>query len=47
MIAAMGRKVVAVDPLIQNLGLIQKSLQMSGKANLVRLLNNPIRYSTM
>ena len=42
MIAAMKRNVIAVDPLPQNLGLIQRSLMESGNGE-VLLVNNPIR----
>ena len=43
MVAAMKRKAVAVDPLLQNLGLIRRSLIESGNEEHVMLINNPIR----
>ena len=45
MIAAMDRKVFAVDPMIFNLQLIHESLKKSGKTKYVNLINSPIRYT--
>merc|ERR1719323_121071 len=42
MIAAMDRKVFAVDPMIFNLQLIHESLKKSGKTKYVNLINSPI-----
>ena len=48
MAAAMKRKVVAVDPIIKNLALINKSLKESQLLSYVSLINNPIRsYNTL
>ena len=42
MVAAMGRRVVAVDPMIGNLALINSSLKLAGRSQLVSFINNPI-----
>lgn len=43
MVAAMGRKVIAVDPLMNNLALIHNSLNKVNNTKMVSLVNNPIR----
>ena len=43
MVAAMGRRVVAVDPILSNLGLINQSLQRANNAKHVSFVSNPIR----
>ena len=43
-VAAMGRKVVSVDPLIQHLSYLRRSLELVGNQNNARLLNNAVRY---
>ena len=43
MVAAMGRKVIAVDPLMNNLALIHNSLKKVNNTKMVSLVNNPIR----
>ena len=43
MVAAMGRRVVAVDPILSNLGLINQSLQRADNAKHVSFVSNPIR----
>ena len=43
-VAAMGRKVVSVDPLIQHLSYLRRSLELVGNQNNARLLNNVVRY---
>ena len=45
MVAAMGRRVVAVDPILSNLGLINQSLQRANNAKHVSFVSNPIRCS--
>ena len=42
MVAAMGRRVVAVDPILSNLALINSSLKLAGRSHLVSFINNPI-----
>ena len=42
MAAAMGRRVVAVDPILSNLALVNSSLQLAGRSHLVSFINNPI-----
>ena len=42
MVAAMGRRVVAVDPILSNLALINSSLKLAGRSQLVSFINNPI-----
>ena len=42
MVAAMGRRVVAVDPILSNLALINSSLGLEGRSQLVSFINNPI-----
>ena len=44
MVAAMGRKVIAVDPVLSNLALIHNSLSRVNNNDMVSLINNPIRY---
>ena len=44
MVAAMGREVVAVDAMMDNLAFIRKSLEESKTENKVTLLHNAIRY---
>jgi len=41
-VAAAGRKVVAIDPLVQHLSYLRKGLSMLGNENNVRLLNNAV-----
>ena len=43
MVAAMHRKVFAVDPLLANLAFIDYSLKKSNNSQFVSLINNPIR----
>ena len=43
MVAAMQRKVVAVDPILNNLAFIHHSLKTANNENNVRLMNNPVR----
>ena len=45
MVAAMGRRVVAVDPILSNLVLINQSLQRADNAKHVSFVSNPIRCS--
>ena len=42
MVAAMDRKVFAVDPMPENLHLIHRSLEEAGNSEMVTLINNPI-----
>ena len=43
MMAAMHRHVIAVDPIIKNLALINLSLNKAGNSQYVSFINNPIR----
>ena len=43
-IAAMGRKVVSVDPLKEHLSYLRKALELLGNEDNVRLLHNAVRY---
>ena len=43
MVAAMGRRVVAGDPILSNLGLVNQSLQRVDNAKHVSFVSNPIR----
>ena len=43
-VAAMGRKVVSVDPMVQHLSYLRRSLELLGNQDNVRLLNNAVRY---
>ena len=43
MVAAMHRRVIAVDPIIKNLALINLSLKKAGNSQYVSFINNPIR----
>ena len=43
MVAAMGRRVVAVDPILSNLALINQSLQRANNTKHVSFVSNPIR----
>ena len=43
MAAAMDTRVIAVDPILNNLALINQSLQRSNKAHYVSFIRNPIR----
>ena len=43
MAAAMDTRVIAVDPILNNLALINQSLQRSNKAQYVSFIRNPIR----
>ena len=45
-IAAMGRKVVSVDPLKEHLSYLRKALELLGNDDNVRLLHNAVRYCT-
>ena len=42
-VAAMGRKVVAIDPMKEHLSHLRKSLTLLGNENNVVLLNNAVR----
>ena len=42
-VAAMGRKVVSVDPMVQHLSYLRRSLELLGNQNNARLLNNAVR----
>ena len=44
MVAAMDKRVIAVDPILNNLALINQSLKRSNKAQYVPFIRNPIRY---
>ena len=44
MAAAMKRTVIAVDPMIKNLALINQSLKQSKLLQYVSFINNPIRF---
>ena len=44
MVASMGREVVAVDAMADNLAYIRKSLKLGEKEDRVVLVHNPIRY---
>ena len=44
MVAAMGREVVAVDAMADNLAYLSKSLKLGDHADQVVLVHNPIRY---
>ena len=44
MVAAMDARVIAVDPILNNLALINQSLKRSNKAQYVSFIRNPIRY---
>ena len=41
-VAAMGRKVVAVDPMKEHLSYLHKALQLLGTEDNVRLLHNAV-----
>ena len=43
MVAAMGREVVAVDAMSDNLAYIRRSLELANKEHLVTLAHNAIR----
>ena len=45
MVASMGRQVVAVDAMADNLAYIGKSLKLGNKEDKVVLVHNSIRYS--
>ena len=42
-VAAMGRKVISVDPMKEHLSYIRKSLGLLGNQDNVMLLNNAVR----
>ena len=44
MVAAMHRKVVAVDPILNNLAMIHHSLKTVNNEDYVTLMNNPVRW---
>ena len=44
MAAAMKRTVIAVDPMIKNLALINQSLKQSKLLHYVSFINSPIRF---
>ena len=44
MAAAMKRTVIAVDPMIKNLALINQSLKQSKLLQYVSFINSPIRF---
>ena len=44
MVASMGRDVVAVDAMADNLAYIRTSLKLGNKEDRVVLVHNPIRY---
>ena len=43
MMAAMGRKVIAVDPMVDNLAYIRRSLKLGNRESLVTLVHNAVR----
>ena len=43
MVAAMDKRVIAVDPILNNLALINQSLKRSKKSQYVSFIRNPIR----
>ena len=45
MVASMGRDVVAVDAMADNLAYIRTSLKLGNNEDRVVLVHNPIRYS--
>ena len=45
--AAAGRRVLAVDAVMENLAYISTSLNHSNTGHYVSLLNNPVRYCTI
>ena len=47
MIASMGRDVVAMDAMAENLAYIRTSLKLGNKEDRVVLVHNPIRYSLL
>ena len=47
MAAAMKRTVIAVDPMIKNLALINQSLKQSKLLQYVTFINSPIRSNTL
>ena len=47
MVAAMGREVVAVDAMADNLAYIRRSLELANKTDNVVLVHNSIRYLTI
>ena len=46
-VAAMGRHVVAVDPMKEHLSYLHRALELLGNEGNVRLLNNAVRYLTL
>ena len=42
-VAAMGRQVVSLDPLVEHLTYLRRSLELLGNQNNARLLNNAVR----
>ena len=46
-VANMGRKVVSVDPMVQHLSYLRKSLELLHNEKNVRLLNNAVRWKQM
>ena len=46
MVAQMKRMVVAVDPIKENLALIQQSVTKAGNQNYVKYVARPVRYTT-
>ena len=44
MAAAMDKRVIAVDPILNNLALINQSLKRSKKTQHVSFIRNPIRF---
>ena len=46
MVAAMGRRVVAVDPILSNLALINQSLQRANNTKHVSFVSNPIPHTS-
>ena len=43
MVAAMGRQIIACDPMAKNLALIHQSLKLTDRLHLATLINNPLR----
>ena len=42
-VAAMGRSVVSLDPMVMHLTYLRRSLELAGNEKNVRLLNNGVR----
>ena len=46
-VAAMGRHVVAVDPMKEHLSYLHRALELLGNEGNVRLLNNAVRFNNV